>query len=355
VPDRPGRAGTVTITGDGIPLGKALEQVESQSGVRIVNLLGADDEPKLKLDLRDASFWEAVDRIADAADAQLELYRADGQVALVRRYRDRNSPLKPVISRHGPFRVSLRKLSAHNHFTTGARGYTGYFEVAWEPGIQPYFLQTIPQKLVVQDDRGRKVPGGGGSSWERVKDPRAASFDVALPALPRATARGGVLSGEFALRGPGRIATFRFPAGDSKDATLADLDAVLTKTGKPVTVSAGEGMTTCSLEQVKLGVRAWSVEIRTTLPASGPDFSSHETWYANNEAYLLALDGKTRLYPTGLEHQVGDARKAVTVYHFADSPAGRRGAATDWTLVFRAPASMVERAIPFEFRDVPLP
>ncbi len=346
-------AGPVTIDKEDIPLQTALDQLAAQSKIVVLN--NAGDNPELKLKVKKATFWEALDRIATAADAQLDLYRPDGRIALVRRGRDKKSLLKPQISRSGPFRVSLQRLTAHTDFATGTRASNALFELAWEPSVDVFYMQSQPQKLVIRDDKGKAVEAPTGSKWITLDARRAITFDVDLPSLPRSAEQMGLLRGTIPIRGPSRMHTFRFPTPASKEPTLADLSAHLQDANKPLEESAGNKLTSCALQRVTLNSDSWRVRITTALPPGGPDFETHETWYAFNEVYLQSLDGKTRLAWTGYAQESAGTQKAVVSYTFKKPAKGQRDSAKDWMLVVRAPASMIEQSVPFEFKDVPLP
>ncbi len=347
-------SGLVSISEERITLRAALGQLAAQSKITVLNNVG--DDPELRLNLKRATFWEALDQIATAADAQVDLYQSNGGIALVRRGRDRNAPLKAQVSHTGPFRVALRHLTAHNDFITGTRSSTALFELAWEPSVGVFSMQTQPQNLVMQDARGHPVETPSGSKWITLEASRAFTFDVPLPSLPRAEERIGLLKGAIAIRGPSRLHTFRFPTPASKEPTLAELQAYIADAKKPLQESAGDKQSDCTLQRVTLNPDTWKVRIAITLPPGGPEFESHEPWYALNEVYLESLDGKARLKRVGYSQDgAGDTRKAVIEYNFANPKKGQRGEAKNWTLVFRAPASMVERKVSFEFKDVPLP
>ncbi len=340
---------SVSIVEEKITLRQALERLTAQSHVPVTNLLPADDNPTIKLNLKDVTFWQALDGIAEAAGASLDLYQGDGRIALVRRYRDRASPLKPLVSHSGPFRVALKKLTAQNDFTSGGRGCTVVFEVAWEPALEPFYLETRPQKVVFRDDTGKSLEVSAGNRWDPVSGRRALEFDCPLPAFPRTSARIATLKGEFAWKGPSRMHAFRFRTKDNPEPTLAELEKAVAKGG--IESSAGRGLTTCTLEGISLNRPSWVVRITTELPPGGAAFDSNEMWWSFAQAYLVSADGKKQLPAAGSEQVKDGVRRVEVKYVFR----GERGEAKDWLLLFRAPASLVQQSIPFEFKDVPLP
>ena len=338
----------VTLTGPSVQLSKALKSLGEQSGVPVVSELGPDSDPVLKLDLRNVTFWQALDGIAKSANARPSLYRGDGRVGLAARV-GVGKVLEQPVSYDDIFRVALQRLTAINDFENGRRGYTVVLEVAWEPHFLAYFLETAPQNLVLRDEAGKAVPlDASGSRWERI-DAAAATVEFNLPALPPATPGRrradaiGLLKCALAVRGTPRLLSFEF-------ATLDKLKAEkkpVSQTKEGVAVSVGP---------VKLSQRHWTVQVTTVLPPGGVRFESNQFWDVKNQIYLLHRDGKTRLVSTDyFRETVGSSRRAVVNYHFTDTPNRKRGNPADWRVVYRAPAGFVEVPIPFEFKDVPLP
>jgi hypothetical protein len=163
-----------------------------------------------------------------------------------------------------------------------------------------------------------------------------------LPGLPRSADKIRLLKGEFSIRGSSRMLTFEF-------GTLDKLGAA--KAPPPKTLDG----VTVTVKPVKLKGRHWTVRVTTQLPPGGADFESHESWAVQNQAYLLNKDGRTRLPSSGYAQLSSTSRKAVFDYHFEDTPRRKRGEPSEWRLVYRAPAGIVEVPIPFEFKNVPLP
>ncbi len=332
----------VTLEGT-VPLGKALRALAEQAGIVVESALGPGVEPELKLGLRNVPFWKAVDAVADAAGARVYLYGPGGKILLTRRA-NTDKALAQKVSHHGIFRVALRRLVVTSDFETGTRGCTASLEVAWEPHFRPFYLETKPQDLVLRGPDGSPVavPPASGV-WVPVDGRRGATVDLSLPALPRSAETIGLLSGALPVRGTSRMLTFDFDTLDRVEAALErKMPPQKTTDGVTVTVSG-----------VKLkGV--WAVQMTTELPPGGPEFESFQQWAVNNEIVLRHKDGRTTLRHTGYGSETsGSSRKAVVNYYFENVPRGKRQAG-DWAVVYRAPASILEVPIRFEFKDVPL-
>lgn len=331
---------TVTLT-EALPLSKTLASFSQQTGIPVSNQLGSD--PTLKLSLTKTRFWEALDAIADAAGGRVNAYAGDGRLEIATDLRQ-DKTVKLPVSYGGLGRVSLRRLVAFRDFETGAHGYTATVDVAWEPTFLALYLQTSPQQLQMLDDAGKpqKLPAEQSVSAP-VHRRLALPVDIHLPALDRSAKTIGQLRGTFLLRGSSKMLTFSL-------GSLADLATAKKPTAKTI------DRTTVMASDIKLTRQRWSIRITTKLPSGGPKFDSSQFWDVNNQIYLLSKDGKTRLAPTGYDQETaGSSPKAVLNYHFEDTPARKRGRAADWTLVYRAPASIIEVSIPFEFKNVRLP
>jgi hypothetical protein len=330
----------VTLPEKGMPLSAALRSFSDQT--RIPVRASLENDPILKLDMKGVPFWEALDRIAEAAGARVRIHGERGTIALVGDVRF-DKTLPQYVSHSGIFRVALQRLSATLDFENGTAGYKALLEVAWEPDFLPYFLETRPESLVMHDAANAPVrllaPGG---TWEPVEGRKSFNVDLALPALPRAAGKISLLKGAFAIRGATRLVTFEF---DTLDKLRAD-EKKRKKTVDGVTVSVGD---------IKLGDRAWTIQVTTQLPPASADFDSHQSWDTGNQIYLLNRDGRTRLTTRLYTRESPGSRKAVVSYHFVDTPQVKRGDSADWRLVYRAPAGIVEVPVPFEFKNVRLP
>ena len=101
-------AKTITLQETNIALSKALRELANQTGNQVEDRRREKEDVKLsKLDLKNATFWQALDAIAKAADARVSLYERDGKIALM----DGPHQLTPT-SYSGLFRLEPTKLEA---------------------------------------------------------------------------------------------------------------------------------------------------------------------------------------------------------------------------------------------------
>ena len=90
-----------------IPLGKALDALTKQTGIRIEDNRG-DTDPVLDLDLDKTPFWQALDTIAGKAGAGVVISPKGAAISLVKRPAE---ALPVQVSHQGAFRVAIKKTS----------------------------------------------------------------------------------------------------------------------------------------------------------------------------------------------------------------------------------------------------
>lgn len=338
----PPAAKLVTLQAEKVLLSKALDELARQTGVRVEDRRGEPDRD-VRVDLKGVTFWQALDRIAEAAGARVYLYPRSGRITLVPRRPDAPAPR---VSYDGPFRTAITKVMTAHDLETGAHTCKVVLEVAWEPQLQPFYLETRPQGLVVRDEGNRPVAvPEPGSSQAPVDGRISLAFEVALPAPPRTAAKIGLIEGHFSAIGPSKMLTFTFDTLDRLHAAAAD---------GPSRKLTQEGVT-CRVRKVVLAEDRWTVQVALDYPPGNKDLESYQSWVVNNEMVLVSADGKRRLPSSSYVIDSMSARRAVIAYNFVDKGRLRRGKPGDWKLAYRAPASVIEMPLTFSFKDVPLP
>jgi hypothetical protein len=332
---------TVTLQNRAIKLAEALDQLKKQTGVEVVDRREGGDNPTLKLDLQKATFWQALDTIAKEADVQIDLYDKDGNVGI------REGPFRTLpVSYSGMFRVAVKRLSTVRDLGEDVHTCTATLEIAWEPRFRPLFMQSQPDTLTVQDDKGvalkSNVVGGGGRA--PVKGRLATEAQVVLEAPRRGVNHLGLLKGSFSIVGPSKMLEFNFDRLAKVDKrTPIEKTPSLTKEG--VTVHLRELTTEADL---------WTIGVLLDYPAEGPDFESFESWLVNNEASLQNKAGK-RFGPGGYEIDEQQGSKALITYRFVEENGLKLDKPESFKLVYRTPGTISKVPIKFEFKDVPLP
>lgn len=300
-----------------IPFSEALAAIEKQTGNRIVDQRSQKSDKKLQLDVKQASFWQALDAIAVAANVRYSPYRTEDAIALV------DGPFRAVPAADaGPFRVSVKRVTLTNDLESGTRSCQASVEVAWEPRLQPFYLDgaPVPQRNAVE------VP-------------------LQLP-TPERRATAISFNGKFSLITPVKMLQFRFDQLKPTRSASAKME---------------EGVSV-TLAQIVATADRWSFDMVITNPPGGPEFESFQHWLHNNQIYLEKGAGATKQIwkPHAADEQQLDiitSTRAAMRYHF--NHRGRNlddiGTLADWTLVYRTPGRIVQVEIPYQFKDVPLP
>lgn len=337
-----------TLQSEKLMLSQALTDLAKQTGIHVEDARGLPDQ-RLQLDLKKVSFWQAVDSIAAAAKARVNLYPTSGRIALARRgpnYR------VPPISYDGRFRLSVKKVTTTRDLEVSddapGRGSTNVaIEIAWDPELQPLYLETRPHAVRLVDDKNNRltVPDDG-SSLAPVDGRIALGLDLHLPALPRSVSKISSLEGQLSMIGPSKMLTFHFDRLD-KLAKAYDTD--------PERSDRKEGVT-CRILDVKLLPDRWTIKVALDYPPGMKQLDSNQSWVVNNEMTLESLDGKKQLTSSNYALETATPRRAILYYHFRDKKRGRApGEPGEWKLNYRAPANLIEVPITFAFKDIPLP
>jgi hypothetical protein len=330
---------TITLQQKEITVAKALEELARQTGNSVEDRRRIREDTKLKLDLKKATFWQALDAIAKEADARIYLYARGGAITLV----DGPHQVTPV-SYNGLFRVAVKQIDTTLMLEPEAHFCTIKLEVAWEPRFQPLFMETKPASLAARDDKGHdlEIPQGGQGRAPVIRG-LATEISLRLPAPRRSVLSLGLLKGQLTVVGPTRMLTFTFD----------NLKKIDDKESARKETQDGIGVTLRELTEDSCKV--WAAGVLLEYPTEGPQFESFQSYLVNNESYLEnKKDPKQRLQPIGQESERLTQTKSVMRYHFA----GAQGADLkfdDWKLVYRTPGKIVELPIPFEFKDLPLP
>ena len=280
-------ASKVTITGKGIRLSEALQQLQKQTGNAITDLreqLGAEvTNPALDLDLRDKPFFEALDQIArhgrgldsllppaTARSASWPAHRRPRRPAC------RPPRAKPLILYSGPFRIELQQLSLSRDFQTGTALANVRLEAAWEPRLRPMLLKLKAEEMKIVDDRKKDVkPQVAAESDEVVIRPEnpSAEINLNLEAPERDAKKIASLLVKAEVTIPAGIKTFKFPSLAQKDVTVKQGDVSLT------------------LEDTEVDEQVWKVNVTLVYPGEGPAFESYRQGLFNNRLWLQRADG----------------------------------------------------------------
>jgi hypothetical protein len=340
-------ASKATITGKGIRLSEALQQLQKQTGNPITDLreqLGTEvTNPALDLDLRDRPFLEALDEIARLAEVTTSFSTGDGSIGIMAGASMApaapNMPApkgKPLVQYSGPFRIELQQLNLSRDFQAGTALANVRLEVAWEPRLRPMLLKLESDEFKVVDDRKKVVkPQVATESDEVVIRPEnpSAEINLNLDAPERDAKKLASLRVKATVTIPAGIKIFKFPSLAEKDATVKQGDVSLT------------------LEDTEVDEQTWKVNVTLVYPGEGPAFESYRQGLFNNRLWLQRADGSRFEHNGGFSNTGSDGGKLGFEYLFVDAP----GKPADYQLIYESPSKVITIPLEFEFKDVMLP
>jgi hypothetical protein len=282
--------------------------------------------------LKDVPFWDALDRLAAAADLRVSLRDAGRAVELLPKGNSRE-----VVSTAGPFRVAAKQVTGRALLAEGLTVYDVQLDLHWERRYHVFRVDSYPHVAQAADDRGVALQAqGAGAKTQPTGAVHSAS--VKLGGVTREAKRVGVLKGAFAVTASEKLLDFRFDVAAKKaaPATKEGVRAVLTDWSK-------DGGT-------------WVAEVELTYPPTLPEFESFESaaFTSANEVRLTGPGGKSYTPDSRAVGVVG-RRVSATYYFKADGVTGPAAVGPGWALAVDAASTPVEFRVPFELRDIVLP
>lgn len=323
----------VTLEKSDIPLADALKEIAKQTGMTVLDRRRDKSNPKLKLALARATFWQALDAVAREADLQVYLFDRERQVALI------EGPYREMpTSFQGPFRVTLKKLATVRDLALDAHFCLAEVELAWEPRFQGFLLEPKPDSYVVKDDKGKEREILPGEKGRVAVDGRfAMDFPVRFEAPARTSARLGLVQGRVAVIGSPKMLEFTFDElKPGQKLVKEDVSVVLDRV-----VTDGD---------------LWTLGVSLRYPP-GPALESFESSLVSNEMFLEHRKTRQRIACNAGSNLDQNDNQATARYHFESDPLRKvsLGKPADWRVVYYTPGKIVEVPVTFEFKDVPLP
>ncbi len=336
----------VTLSGKGIRLSEAIQQLQKQSGNAITDVreqLGADvTNPALDLEIHDVPFLEALDRLAKEAQVGTTFFTGDGSIgiqgtAMYDKPDARPKPsTKPLVQYSGPFRIEIKQLGLARDFEAGTTVANLQLEVGWEPRLRPMLLKLKADELKVLDDRQKEVkPQVAEESDQVVVRPEnaAAQVNLNLDAPERTAQKIALLKVKAEMTIPAGIKVFKFPSLAGQDVTKKQGDVSVT------------------LQATEIDEQVWKVNIALNYPGEGPAFESYQQGLFNNRLWLQRADGSRFEHNGGFSNTSSDGGKLGFEYLFVDAP----GKPSDYQLIYETPSKVITIPLEFEFKDIPLP
>jgi len=323
-------ASRVTLTGTQ-PLTKHASALMQQANV-LIEIDRAVKDRQVMLDLQSVPFWEAVERLAQAADHRLAV--SGPKISLFR------EPYRKVpVDLEGPFRTVVKKSHSKLDVETGQRTCEVQIQIVWEPKFKAFYVETPAKSMSAANDTGKSLRMIDDGSSKMPVAGQSAEITLRLADIPRSMQQIAQLQGLVKIVGTTQLLQFTFEAG---------------KTGETTTQRQSGVAATFSRFQKRS--RVWTAQVQFEYPKGGPEFESFQSFLLDNECWLQRPDG-AKFPSTGFE--VGGERGGgiLVSYHFQENH--KTGFALDdargWKLVVRTPGPIIEVPLRFTLEQVPLP
>ncbi|MFT5523660.1 MAG: hypothetical protein ACI9HK_001608 [Pirellulaceae bacterium] len=333
-----GQAALVTLQGE-MKLSAALAAIKKQTGNEIVDYRQQFGQqivdPTLKLELKDASFWEAIDDVLDRSGTNVYAYGGEGALAIVAV----DEQAVPRVGRahySGLFRfegLSVESIRNLRRRDGGSMNLT--MEVAWEPRSKPIALELPFDKMVAVDENGNNVElTGQQQRFEVAVQADAVATELRLPfGLPsREIKKIASLKGELVALVPGRRVKFIFD--DIKNAQAIEKE---------------NGGVTVVFERVRKNADLYELRMRLRFVKSANALDSHRDWIYRNKAVLV--DSKGKEYQNAALDAARTADNEAALTFLFDVQEDLKG----YKFVYESPALILSLPVPFEIKDIDLP
>ena len=276
--------------------------------------------------------WTALEKAAHDADAKIIVSEADvgRSISLARR-----GASKEVSTVSGPFRLAVRTITGRLLLDSGTTMHELHLLVHWEPRYHVFRIDSNPKILAAKFDGSndlipdatvaRQYPAGA-----------MANMTIRLAGLPRRAAKIDVIAGEFRATAAPKMLTFRFEDLTQGAAVEKKAEAVTAKL-KPLAFDET--------------TKTWDVDLELVYPPGEPVFESFEEhkWLRDNRLQLVSPQGKP-LNPDS-EDVVASGNTVSATYRFKNANPKAKG----WSMVYEAPAPLVEVTVPFKLENLPVP
>lgn len=337
-PPAPFAATRVTLDLNDVPLDKALDELQKQIPVTI-DRERMDANRRVSLSVSRVPFWDALEKLAKAADHRTYFVENGRKILLVgnERVTYRESPL----AIDGPFRLAAQRVRATYDLENDRSVYELDMNLNWEPGVAVFLVEPPGKRVKARDntdkeltvlEAGGRLPASGGGLH----------LTVRLGEVPRSSRTIKKIEGEFTVVGAAGMLAFDFSKWGEKEQSL-------TKDGVTVKVR----------NDFKKDSQLWTARVAIEYPSDGPQLESFEAsaWLADNEAYLVGADGKTRLEVNGGTEVISQSeRRAEINYRWVpQGNAPALGDPKDWKLVVKTPSKLIEVPVKFKLENIPLP
>ncbi len=336
-------AAAVSLSGM-LTLQDVCAEIEKQTGNKIIDyrahLQQPVTNPRFKLEIKDAPFWQAVDALLDATNMTVYRYSGKDALAIV----DRSPDELPRTDRavySGPLRLEVDRIVADRQPASKRQGSLKVnLAIAWEPRLAPVMVEQPLEKIQALDDQGKPLEfAANEGTLETAVDSGGTGvqllFPFALP--PRSVAAISSLKGALNISLPGRLEAFEFN----------NLAAATQPGFKPW--EQRKDAVTVSLDQVRKNNDLWEVVTRIRFGSAADPPQPNHNWILQNEAYLEGPDHR-RVENAGFHNSMQTNTELGIVYQF-ELPTGVEG----YTFVYKTPTSMHVLPVTYELKNLQLP
>lgn len=329
----------VTMQGK-FKLAEAIETLAKQSGNTIVDARERfnqqPDNRDVTLDLKEATFFEALDKLLDAAQMTVYGYSDKPGELLLMSANPGDESRVGRATYAGLFRLEAQKLEAtrdlRNLMGSGLRVAA---EISWEPRLKPIVLELPTGELQAVDENSNEIKtiGEGEQEFGIEATDLMKEIDLQLGLPPRTATKVASLKGKFTALVPGRVEKFEFSGLER---------------AKNVPIQRGTCIVT--FEQIRKNDEVHEVRLRLKFDEAANALESHRGWIGNNPAYMLDADGK-KIESGGFSPSLVAENEAVLSYIFDLSEID----ISKCRFVYETPAALFKVPIEFELKDLELP
>lgn len=325
---------TITLRLTNATLGEVATELTRISGVNIT-VDPSIVKSKSTIHVDQQLFWKTLEQLAAATNAKIVLNEGGQKIGLHPR-----GAGQTISSVYGPFRVVVTQVSSKRLLEYGTSIHEVHLMAHWEPRYPVYRIAAYPRITEAHDDKGTSLVTKGGSAW--VQPERAISeMKVTLSGLTPESKSIANLVGDYRVTASPKMLTFRFE----------NLQAQLP-------INQEQEKVQITLKRIASDDGNWVVELELRYPPGQPVFESFESevWLRDNRPRFISPDASKSFEANGYEYAITEeqngGRKVIAQYTF---PAIGNPLAKGWKLIYETPAPLVEFAVPFELRNIPLP
>jgi hypothetical protein len=335
---------TVSLSGM-ISLQEVCAEIEKQTGNKVIDyrdrLQQKASNPRFKLEIKNAPFWQAVDALLDSTQMTVYHYSGKDGLAIIERPQD-ELPRRVRAIYVGPLRLEVTRLIEDRQPGLKKPGSLKInLAVAWEPRLAPVKLVQRLNQLQAVDDQGHVMRfEEDEATLEAPIEGGGTGVELLLPfePPPREVKTIASLKGTLNLSLPGKIATFEFDK----------LDYLAQARAKPVEKTQDDA--TVIVDQVRKNNDLWEVLTRVRFSADGNNSAdTSDNWILQNEAYLKGPEQK-RVENAGFHTTARTNNELGITYQF-ELPAG----VEDYTFVYKTPSSIHTLPVEYEIKNLQLP